>query len=65
MKHLQCEFCDGETKTKLVSVKKKREGKTFNLEMKAEVCPNCKTKYYDGAKLQEFEKSIKKQLATV
>jgi uncharacterized protein with PIN domain len=59
MNHLKCEFCDGVTETKLVFVKKKREGKTFNLEMKAEVCPNCKIKYYDGAKLQKFEQSIK------
>jgi YgiT-type zinc finger domain-containing protein len=59
MKHLHCAFCDTLTETKLVSVKKIRQGKTFNLEMKAEVCPNCKEKYYDGAKLQEFEKSIK------
>jgi uncharacterized protein with PIN domain len=63
MKHLHCDFCNTLTGTKLVSVKKIRDGKTFNLEIKAEVCPNCKTKYYDGGKLQKFEKYIKEKLS--
>jgi YgiT-type zinc finger domain-containing protein len=59
MKHLHCAFCDTLTESKIVTLTKTRKGRKFTLEMKAEVCPNCKEKYYDGAKLQEFEKSIK------
>jgi hypothetical protein len=59
MRHLHCVFCDTLTKTKFISLKKIRAGKNFIFKMKAEVCPNCKEKYYDGAKLLEIEKYIK------
>jgi len=63
--HFKCEFCDTLTETEFVSRKVTRQGKQFILEMEAEVCPNCKEEYYDGGKLLEFEKSVKKQLASV
>jgi YgiT-type zinc finger domain-containing protein len=59
MKHLHCAFCDTLTESKIVTLTKTRKDRKFTLEMKAEVCPNCKEKYYDGAKLQKFEQSIK------
>jgi len=65
MRHLNCDFCDTLTETKTVSLKKTRAGKKFTFDVKAEVCPRCKMKYYDGAKLLQIEKSMKKQLATV
>jgi YgiT-type zinc finger domain-containing protein len=65
MKHLDCDFCNNLTETKTVLLKKTRAGRNFTFETKAEVCPNCHAKYYDGAKLLQIEKSMKKQLATV
>jgi YgiT-type zinc finger domain-containing protein len=65
MKHLHCDFCNTLTETKTVSLEKTRAGRNFTFETKAEVCPNCHAKYYDGAKLIQIEKSMKKQLPTV
>ncbi len=62
MKHLYCAFCDTLTKAKIVRLQKVRQGEEFNLQIKAEVCPNCKEEYYDGKTLNNFEEMVSKKL---
>lgn len=60
--HFHCAFCDTLTKTKIVPFQIKREGQVFEMQTKAEVCPNCNEKYYDGDTLIKFEKVVDKIL---
>jgi uncharacterized protein with PIN domain len=45
-----------------VRLKKVRQDEEFNLQIKAEVCPNCKEEYYDGKTLNNFEEMVSKKI---
>ena len=58
-KHILCEHCGGETKTKLVDKTIFHKGKTVLVEnIEAEVCENCGERYFNGKILLELEDKI-------
>lgn len=61
--HLHCESCDGITETKFITKTFKRNGQGFTFHnVKAEVCPKCGARYFDGQTLTEVEEDIKNRI---
>lgn len=48
------------TETKFIKLKDVRNGKKYEFEFYAEVCPNCKEQYYDADTLIKLEKAADK-----
>ena len=64
--NITCDACGETTETKFVSKSFKRKGQTFSFQnVKAQVCPNCGERYFDGKTMLAIEKEMKAGLEKI
>jgi len=59
---MQCEFCDGQTKLKVVKRQHWVNGKLYIVEnVEAEVCAECGERYFHAGTLEAIDEMLSKQ----
>jgi YgiT-type zinc finger domain-containing protein len=63
-KHIECEFCDGTTETRMIDYEMPFKGTKHKfIGIEAEVCPKCGEIYIPGDKVLEMQRTLEREPA--